>query len=246
MKKTIISILMSALLLIGVVAAFNMPHPIYGTIEKDGFALSNVLLEIENKATGVKAEALTNDKGFYQVDLGNIDDRYRDGDTISVKIKYCSTIPVCIKETKVSGGGNEVSWDVIDTPTITPPATIKYVCSDGRQVDSASECTVVPPVVEIVCYDGTKVTDEADCPVVTEDNTIEIALGILSALLAIALGILAKFKWGKGFVALANYYKKLGDEAKARKDYATAKKYYERAAKMVSTAVTKAKDGSYK
>jgi len=228
--KKIIPILF-LFLLVSSVMAINMPHPIYGHILSDGYAVRGAEIEVENLDTKASIIQVTNDKGFYIADLGNFDQRYTDGDAIRVSIVYCSNQEYCVKSTKVMGGGNEVSWDISDVITQLPPEVdiTKYQCNDGTFVKDTSLCP--KPVIE---------------PEDEGSNAINIALSILSGILAIACVILGKFKWGKGFVGLANYYKRLGDEAKEREDYAVAEKHYARAAKMVSTAVKKARDGSYK
>jgi len=67
----------------------------------------------------------------------------------------------------------------------------------------------------------------------------------LSGLLAVAVGVLAKFSWGRGFVGLVKYYKEKGDEAWKEGDKELAAKHYRRSAKMVGTALEKAQEGKY-
>lgn len=226
-------------------AGGGFPHPVNGVLTANGEPVKSATIIVENTITHNKVNAITSDRGFYQVDLGNFDPDYRSGDILKVSLAMCKDVPVCSKTVVISGGYNEVSFSVTEQQVIDgdddDAVVHTYVCSDGSKVLNADNCPVIVPTV--ICEDGTEVESAEDCP--AEDRVVEIALGILSALLGIAFVILGKYKWGKGFVGLANYYKKLGDEAKARKDYAEAEKCYTRAAKMVSTAVTKAKDGSY-
>jgi len=244
MKKTILIGFLALLLLISSVTAMTLPHPIYGHIEAEGFPVMNAQVQIENLDTGAKGISVTDEKGFYQVDLGNIDERYRDGDNVKVSILYCKAIDTCNKEIQISGGGNQVSWDIekehITLPLPDDVVIVKYVCADGTPVDDANNCK--PPEQIYVCSDGSKVSSEDECPT----NPFKIALGIAIALIGIACAVLAKFKWGKGFVGLANYYVKQAKLAEEREDYAQAEKYVKIAAKMVGTAIRKAKDGFYK
>ncbi len=244
MKKIIFPFSAIMLILVSMVLAVPMPHLIYGRITTDGYDIKNLEVNVRNTKTDIEGSTFTDLNGRYQIDLGNIDEYYRDGDKIEVTLLYCQDLERCSKSTIISGGGNELSWDISDVPDEAIIVTKIENCWDGTQIiNNEGTCPE-----RIVCSDGSEVHSEAECPPKPEepkDRILEIVLGILSALLAIAFSVLAKFKWGKGFVGLANYYKRLGDEARKRKDYAAAKKYYERAAKMVSTAVTKAKDGSY-
>ena len=245
--KKIIPFVLALLLLMTSVAAQTLPHPVYGYVTAGGDIVANAKIQYENLDTNTKKTAYTNDYGFYQFELGNVDPRYMTGDQVKVTLVYCETINYCIKQITLSGGGDEVSWDIIDEdlPDIPddggddgPTIITKYTCPDGSVVERSADC-----VKTITCEDGSTVTNADDCP--KDSDALAIALGILAGLIGIALGVLAKFHWGKGFVGLANYYKKLGDEAKEAGDLETAKKHYARAAKMISTAVTKAKDGSY-
>jgi len=68
---------------------------------------------------------------------------------------------------------------------------------------------------------------------------------IISALLAIAVIVLKRFKWGRAFGGLVNYYRKLGDEALRAGRKAEANKHYARAAKMVKTAIKREQEGKY-
>lgn len=218
-------------------AAFNMPHPIYGKISSNGYAVDGLEVQVKNLDTSASAITTTNNQGFYQIDLGNIDDRYNDGDNIKVSIVYCGSLDRCTKTVSVTGGGNQITFDIAKEDIPDNAIIVKVQCWDGSGASTVENCPE-----KVVCWDKSEVTDETNCP---EKDSTGLALSLISGLIGIALVIIGKFKWGKGFVGLANYYKRLGDEAKARGDNAVAEKHYMRAAKMVSTAISRAKDGTY-
>jgi len=179
MKKTIIGLMM-LVLLTSIAVAITMPHPIYGTITSEGNAVEGLDIRVKNIDTGANAIVTTNEDGFYQADLGNIDDRYHDGDVIQASIVYCETIDRCTKTVVVSGGGNQITFDIAseDVADIPDDATVitKYVCADGTMVLDKSEC-----IVQVECADGTFVNDEADCPE-KSNSWIAWVIGILVVL----------------------------------------------------------------
>jgi len=187
--KKIISVLFAIVLLSISVAAFSMPHPIYGHIESDTLPLQNVEIFVENLNTGMEATTHTDVNGFYQIDLGNLDDYYRDGDSIRVSLVYCKNLAICTRSTLISGGGNEVSWDIVQDGVVAPlPHTItivKYVCWNGAGVESESDCPLVPVVEKIICEDGTEVTDKADCP----EKTDSWVYALIAAIIALVGGL---------------------------------------------------------
>ncbi len=247
MKKLILFGLLMSLLMVASVLATRLPHPIYGMITAEENPVMNAQIKITNTATGKSEITTTNSNGFYQVDLGNfpvgVYPSFWEGNVIKVTLLYCQGIDSCNKQVQVSGGGNELSWD-IEREHITEPLPddviiVKYVCMDGTPVNDVKDCSVT-----YVCSDDSIVENREECP--EETNPYRIALTIVIALIGIACVVLGKFKWGKGFVGLANYYLRLAKEAEERKDYGLAAKYAARAGKMVSTAIRKAKDGFYK
>lgn len=252
MKKLIFYFL-SLVLMFSMVMAVPMPHPIYGKITHDGYPVSNVAVIVTNTVDNARGESTTTENGLYLVDLGNIDERYRDGDLIKVTLKHCQETPECSKTVVVSGGSNKLSWD-IGVEKIQLPPEVMYQCADGNLVDNLVYCLTPEPtptptpepvvitetITEVVCEDGSKVSDVSECPV--KSNTpYNVALGLLGGLLTLAIGVLAKFRWGKGFVGLAKYYQKLGDEAQSKGDTELAAKYYLRSAKMLSSALKRDK-----
>ena len=155
------------------VSAQTFPHPIYGHLTAESYAVQGADLTIHNLVTDKSAIATTNNGGFFQADLGNFDTSYREGDTIKVTINYCTNLEICSKTVVVSGGGNEVSWDIKDLeqaiidsggdPIL--PGTIQivnYQCWDGSLAGDISQCPPKPVMIE--CDDGTFVNEGATCP----------------------------------------------------------------------------------
>jgi len=170
-----------------VAAGITMPHPIYGTITTESNAIEGLEVRVTNLDTSANAIVTTNEDGFYQADLGNIDDRYHDGDVIEVAIKYCETLDRCKQTVVVSGGGNKLSFDIASGDIIDLPGgttvviDTNYVCADGSIVSDKSSC-VIPPT-QIECADGTIVTDSSDCPEKT-NSWIAWVIGVLAVLFA--------------------------------------------------------------
>ena len=182
-----------SLLMLGMVSALVMPHPIYGNIKASGNPVLNADIIINNLNTGVSSETTTNDKGFYQVDLGNVDPNYRDGDIIKVSLAYCIDVPYCSKTTTVSGGGNQISFDVITENLPQLPQepndviVITYVCWNGQGVASMADCPIQQPIVQITCLDGSIVDSKDLCPE-ADNSWISWVIGIFIALVAGAGG----------------------------------------------------------
>ena len=68
---------------------------------------------------------------------------------------------------------------------------------------------------------------------------------LLKTLIGLAIAVLGMFGWGKGFAGLANYYFNKGQELERQGKKAEAKKAYDRAAKMLRTALKRASEGKY-
>ncbi len=120
--------------------AFTMPHPVYGVITNDGLAVAGLDVKVKNLNTGVETNVTTNLKGFYQIELGNVDVNYRDGDAIRVSMVFCEGLPVCTKTVAISGGGNKISFDISGYDNIpeTPEDTTPDV-----QVNSGEKTAVI-------------------------------------------------------------------------------------------------------
>lgn len=193
MKKIITIIPIIMLILATLVGASLEPHPINGVITSDGHPIKGADIIVRNTVTGNQGTVVTNENGFYQVELGNIDSNFRNGDTVRVSLAYCLDIPGCSKTVTISGGYNEISFDVIteqlpDTPDDV--VVVKIQCTDGSIVANEADCPVDP----IICADGTEVEDEIDCPEAKETWWMWI-LGVIAAFFAGAGGL--KFYNGK-------------------------------------------------
>ena len=221
MKKiTIIGLLMLMLMATSVMA-LTMPHPIYGKIiVDDGYPIEGLDVRVKNLDTGANAVTVTDDKGFYQVDLGNVDDRYHDGDVIQVSIVYCESLERCKSEVLVSGGGNQVAFSIeptVEQPLPSTSTVIKYVCEDGSTVGDLSTC----PVKE----------DNIDWSIVAAISIVIIGLG-LSFAWASNNGVQAKWRWMPGMAGILKYHLKrykelcqLGKKVEAKKKASTLLKY---------------------
>lgn len=135
--KKILTFLIILMVLVMSAWAFTMPHPIYGVITNDGLAVAGLDVKVKNLNTGVETTVTTNLKGFYQIELGNVDVNYRDGDAIRVSMVFCEGLPVCTKTVAISGGGNKISFDISGYDNIPEQ---QFVCEDGTVVTSSSEC----------------------------------------------------------------------------------------------------------
>lgn len=241
----------------------------------NGYYVTVENLETNEILTVNKVESLETDNGIFFFDMVYdfeipVTSKFtRRGTTYSgdiLKITACSFSSGCVKEIEVNDELGIYDYANLLIFNIRDDSVTTYQCFDGSHVIDASTCPVPPEVetetievpvetpgeVQYQCWNGEWKNSQADCSAPPEpgiepedDSSLAIGLSILSGLIGIALLILGKFKWGKGFVGLANYYKKKGDEAKKAGDLESAEKYYTRAAKMVSTAISKAKDGKY-
>lgn len=198
MKKLTIFSIFIFLVSTVVISAMTMPHPIFGKITNEGLPVSNLEIEVKNLNTLASMRTFTNTNGFYQADLGNFDDRYVDGQTVKVSLVYCASFDNCNKETVISGGGNEVSFDVKEMPEQPP---VYFICSDGTKVEKESDCPVIDePEYYYVCADHTYVLRPEDCSE-SSNSWVYWVIGILAVLLGGAGGW--KFYNGK----LKHYHK---------------------------------------
>lgn len=189
MKKIIYFLI--TLLLVGLVSAIPSPHPVFGTILDDGVPVQGLEVKVRNDITGASGITTTDNSGRYQVDLGNIDERWNDGDIVRVSLVYCEALSRCVVTKTIEGGNTKVEFDVTraSLPTLPPTVTVgNIVCWNGVIVANARDCPVqvIPdPVVinTIICADGTEVDDETECPEEQAD-WVKWVLGILLAFFA--------------------------------------------------------------
>jgi len=249
MVKKILSLILGLMLLSTFVLAVPSPEPVAIQVGLVGYPDPEGLKLIHtNLRTGISYESEVDSSGFSLMDWGN--NPHLPGDKVEIAIKVCRTNPVCKKEITLSG--EPLLIDLV-VPSLTEiqqevikEVGYKYVCADKSIKDTADECpevqSVIVPSQVLVCQDGTKVTEEKDCP---SDPLLALSIG-LGALLVVAGAVLAKYKWGKGFVATAVALKKKGDVAAKNGDKALAEKYYTQAQKQLTTAIEKDKKGLYK
>lgn len=182
------------------------PHPVYGHIMAGTNSVLNADVEVYNYNTRILSEGTTNKEGFFMVDLGNSDPTYRDGDKLKVTLVYCKSLPICNKEIFVSGGGNEVSWNIesesITIPLPTEITIVKYVCWDGSTADVPSSCPAQPvpepiiqqeivEVITIKCADGTLVESADECP----EKTDSFWSYIIGVIIAVGFGAIGGGGW---------------------------------------------------
>ena len=226
----------------------TFPHVVFGEITSEGYAVSNLEVRVKNLNSGNEQIVNTNENGVYQADLANFDQDYRYGDVAEVCLVYCEDVrgDNCCKEAVIGDspneGGTNIVFDVDEDVTddgnqiiIPDDATIvRYKsCWDGTEVLYSDACPV-----RVVCSDGSEVHSEDECP---SDYSL-----LYQSIIVLAIAILGIFGWGAGFTALANYYYKKGKEYEKQGKKKLAQKNYDRAMKMLKTALKKAKEGKYK
>lgn len=275
MKKLFALIIGFIMLASMVTAAPPVPAPVVGTFTINGNTASGYIVEVENLGTGdiisgAEKNTLITENGKFTFDFsdfpnGYFSPKYRTRNGVKTLV-----LPGDLIEIRIRGAPDAVyEFNVPeDTPyyfqfgldDVTPQSVTYYVCWDKTTVNRKELCpeqpkpTPAPKPKPVIIHEPVRVPTPEPKPVPVLPKTepdepseaLVIALGIVSSILALAVGILAKFKWGKGFVGLANYYVNKGNEAKKKGDFNAAKRYYSRAASMVSTAIKKAKDGFYK
>jgi len=177
--------------------AQSMPHPIYGEITSDGLAVQNLEVRVKHVPSSVSQIVSTDVNGFYQIDLGNLGIQYYDGNLIEVSLVYCESLTRCTKITTISGGSNEVTFDVSGETIPSTSVVINNIetCYDGSQIiNGVGTCPIEPKEVTYICADGTKVDNSSDCPE-SEESWWMWILGVIAAFFAGAGGL--KFYGGK-------------------------------------------------
>lgn len=235
--KKILTILILILLMANMsLAVPALPQIVHGKLTQDGFPVKNLDVKVENLDTGTSTTAKTNENGVYQVDLANFDQYYRGSDSVKVTLVYCENLASCSRSEQLKDGGNELSWDLTNVaPFPDETVVVKYACYDGSVVEVQSDCPAKPEPEVIVnenlvvkCENGDEVPSVDDCP----EGSSSWWMIVLGAMIAVAADLLAMFGWAKGFTSgLIKYW---------------AKRDPQRAAKMLGTALKKARDGKYK
>lgn len=228
------------LMLCSLVSAMGVPHPVFGSITADGDFLNNAEVIIKNLGTGIQVTTNTDSSGRYQVDLGNFDRGFRDGDLIEVTLKYCDSVEICTKSFNVAGGNDEISWDITgEKITVNLPSDVNVVspiqykvCWDNSQIQVEQICPE-----RVVCNDGSEVHSVEFCPegelnwaIVAAIGIVIVGLGILWAYAA-QKGIKAKYRWVPGMAGILKYklnqYKIAKTKAERKKLGKTLLKYSE-------------------
>lgn len=247
------------ILLIGIVLAQPVPAPVTFKASVNGYLLNYKNTEVLNTRTEEKLTPnevgslrIENGIGFFDLSEFKLGYQFANpffnyiGDKIDVRI--CDFHPSCTFSFYVTTRDPIVNtFKIVITDETILKERYLYQCWDSSWVASQNDCPVQPkpePKLIYVCSDGSKVSKVSECapPEVEEKEISDLWKGLI-ALAIIVLGI---FGWGKGFTALANYYFNKAKELERQGRKAEAKKYYERASKMLKTALSKAAEGKYK
>lgn len=223
-----------------------MPAPVKGVVyDSNGQPFEGLQVEVTNTRTGEvltpsNVPSLSTQKGIYVWDMSAFKKGYSGpneafnyaGDTINVKVGD-TTLSFIV-------GEFPYNMPVVGTKSeVSVPVETVYVCSDGSKVSDSSSCPKVEqPDTQVIketetvtvykCEDGSEVDDVSQCPD-SDSNKVGYLIG---ALLVAGVGL----GWVKGFAGLARYYKNKGDEEKKAGRANAAKKFYERANKMLKAA----------
>lgn len=191
-----------------VLAAPAMPYVVHGNIVSGEHPLLNAELSILNVNTKQSSLTHTNENGFFQFDLANVDQNYRAGDTLKLALVYCAEAPECQRTLIVDdGAGIRIKIDVqtIVQPLPSDVIVVKFQCADGSFVDDSVKCpaliqpqpeVIKEPVIEVQvqCLNGSLVADISECPE-ESNNWVAMIIGILVLLFGGAGGF--KFYNGK-------------------------------------------------
>jgi hypothetical protein len=188
MKTTkLILAILTLLMTIASVSAFTMPHPVYGVITNDGNAVANAQVKYENIVTGKIEYTNTDNKGFYQFELANVDEGYRSTDTIRLSLVACSSSVSCSKTSTLGGGVTQLTFDLIDMnvfpdPIVTDCTTTTCPTCSGC-VCTPTQCdTVVCPTCPVVPACDVCNTC-AVCPEQKNDNLTTLIASVITLLL---------------------------------------------------------------
>lgn len=174
----------------------------------------------------------TSVQGGHRIDF-DVDERYRpeyecSSDSDCDEDEFCDR-RICVKKKYVCEDGTTVS-----NPDDCPTVEGEYTCPDGSRVSDPGLCDIGREGPMYICWDKSVVADWDECPEKPEEpekiNAWIIAT-IAGIIAVVAIIFAARYKWGKGFIGLVNYW---------------AKRDPKRALKMLKKAVEKEKAGKYK
>ena len=260
MKKIIFSLFLICLMALSVTAAPQLPYIMYGKVNWNDQLLTGARLEVTYN--GVATELVTNEQGNWVYQLSE----YTDGTTVNVRVTDgCGTSDVCQKSVVINSVGNK-DFAILDFSItgdlVCPPANCPS-CSDGGSgdVDLATEekcaekfpceatvcdtcatCEICEVPKECTATECQDVCDETVCDEECPDCDNGWLYNIMFSIGGLVLGT---FGWWSGFKGLVNYRVKKARTAELAGDKKEADKQYKAAAKMVQTAVEKAKAGEY-
>ena len=244
--KKIISFIVGLILLMGIVIAQPVPTPVTFKVSVNGYSVNYGDTEVTNTRTGEKitskeVNSLEIIKGIGYFDLQEFKFGYQianpffnyAGDKLDARI--CDVHPSCTFSFYITTRDpikNTFKIAIEDKTILIDKYRDRIQCWDGSVVyDDSYLCPVQPQ------------PKPGPEPVVPPEEEIS---DLWKGLIALAIIILAAFGWGKGFAALANYYFNKAKELEKQGKKAEAKKYYDRASKMLKTVLKKAAEGKYK
>jgi len=236
MKKIIFGLITALLISITCVVAFTMPHPVYGTIKNNDVMQQNVQVKYENLKSGVVSYINTDNRGFYQFELANIDSAYRSGDSVRISIVSCSGTPACVNNFVLGDGGDKIDFNLngasVESECPSCPVCEQTTCPDC--ICTPTQCE------EVICPSCEECEVCEECP---EQTDVSFLYQVIFGLAGLVLGGLS---WYAGFKGLVAHYIKKGKEAEASGNKKLATEYYNRAAKMINTAVQRVKSEQQK
>lgn len=112
MKKLIIPILLMLCMIIPATAQFLMPYPVHGIITLNDDPMSGLEVSFTNVRTVETLTTLTNDIGEYHIELTDLKEGYRYGDTVYVE--GCKGYPDCSVSFEIEGGSKRLDFPITD------------------------------------------------------------------------------------------------------------------------------------
>ena len=189
--KKLIFLILALFLSINIVSAGLLPYALNGRVKYSDDVIDGIKVKIETKPNAVistydkKVEVTTNSEGEFAYNLGNQPfDIFYPG--MVVKVQVCNVNPECIQIKTIgqecdSEGGCEFYFDISAGATVV---------KDGETI------TVEKSIVKYVCSDGTQVDDVSLCPEDTEDY-FNYIIGAVIAVGGIGFAALIRYWWKK-------------------------------------------------